>query len=40
LIQVTDDGGKTWRKVEKFPGRAVNTYVSRLLRRSTSANWP
>ena len=31
LIQVTEDGGKNWRKVEKFPGVPANTYVSKLV---------
>lgn len=31
LIQVTEDGGKTWRKVELFPGVPEGTYVARLL---------
>jgi photosystem II stability/assembly factor-like uncharacterized protein len=31
LIQVTEDGGKTWRKVGKFPGVPAQTYVSRLV---------
>ncbi len=31
LVQGTDDGGKTWRKVEKFPGVPERTYVTRLL---------
>jgi photosystem II stability/assembly factor-like uncharacterized protein len=31
LIQVTEDGGKTWRKVEKFPGVPDGTYVSKLV---------
>jgi photosystem II stability/assembly factor-like uncharacterized protein len=30
LVQVTEDGGATWRKIEKFPGVPDNTYVSRL----------
>jgi hypothetical protein len=30
LVQVTEDGGTTWRKIEKFPGIPENTYVSRL----------
>ena len=30
LVQVTEDGGKTWRKIEKFQGVPDNTYVSRL----------
>jgi hypothetical protein len=28
LLQITDDGGKTWRKVEDFPGVPKWTYVS------------
>lgn len=28
LIQVTEDGGRNWRKVERFPGVPENTYVS------------
>ncbi len=31
LIQVTEDGGKSWRKVEKFPGVPARTFVSRVL---------
>jgi len=31
LIQVTEDAGKNWRKVEQFPGVPENTYVSDLL---------
>jgi photosystem II stability/assembly factor-like uncharacterized protein len=31
LIQVTDDGGTTWRKVEKFPVVPAKTYVSKLV---------
>ena len=31
LIQVTEDAGKNWRKVDKFPGIPENTYVSDLL---------
>jgi hypothetical protein len=30
LVQVTEDGGKTWRKIEKFTGVPDNAYVSRL----------
>ncbi len=29
-MQITEDGGKTWRKVDKFPGVPDNAYVSRL----------
>ena len=28
LIQVTEDGGESWRKVESFPGVPAQTYVS------------
>ena len=28
LLQITEDGGKTWRKVEEFPGVPQWTYVS------------
>ncbi|MDD5543353.1 MAG: glycosyl hydrolase [Acidobacteriia bacterium] len=31
LIQVTEDGGAYWRKIEKFPGVPDMTYVSRIL---------
>lgn len=31
LIQVTEDGGKNWRKVEVFPGVPEGTFVTRLL---------
>lgn len=31
LIQVTEDGGKTWRKVENFPVVPEMTYVSCVL---------
>jgi photosystem II stability/assembly factor-like uncharacterized protein len=31
LIQVTEDGGKTWRKIDTFPGVPANTYVSKLV---------
>ena len=31
LIQVTDNGGKEWAKLEKFPGVPPNTYVSKLV---------
>ena len=30
LVQVTEDGGATWRRVETFPGVPANTYVARL----------
>jgi photosystem II stability/assembly factor-like uncharacterized protein len=28
LVQITDDGGKNWRKLEEFPGVPEQTYVS------------
>ena len=28
VVQVTDDGGKTWRKIEDFPGVPKYTYVT------------
>ncbi len=31
LIQVTEDGGANWRKIDKFPGVPAATYVSRIL---------
>ena len=31
LIQVTEDAGKDWRKIDKFPGVPANTYVSDIL---------
>jgi photosystem II stability/assembly factor-like uncharacterized protein len=31
LIQVTEDGGKTWRKIDKFSGVPEGTYVSRII---------
>ncbi|HEX2643870.1 MAG TPA: glycosyl hydrolase [Thermoanaerobaculia bacterium] len=30
LIQVTQDGGRNWKKIERFPGVPENTYVSYL----------
>jgi photosystem II stability/assembly factor-like uncharacterized protein len=30
LVQVTEDGGQSWRRIEKFPGVPDSTYVSRL----------
>ena len=30
LVQITEDGGKSWRKLEKFPGVADMSYVSRI----------
>ncbi|HEV8383679.1 MAG TPA: hypothetical protein VGQ11_02325 [Candidatus Acidoferrales bacterium] len=38
LIHVTEDGGKTWRKIEKFSGVPDNTFVSRLLASQHDVN--
>jgi photosystem II stability/assembly factor-like uncharacterized protein len=38
LVQVTEDGGRTWRRIEKFPGVPDNTYVSRLEPSSRDAD--
>jgi photosystem II stability/assembly factor-like uncharacterized protein len=31
LIQVTEDGGKSWRKIDEFPGVPEMTYVNEVL---------
>jgi len=38
LIQITEDGGKAWRKIEKFPGVADMAYVSRIITSNHEAN--
>ncbi|MDL1892724.1 glycosyl hydrolase, partial [Sphingobacteriales bacterium CHB3] len=38
LIQVTENGGTTWRKIEKFPGVAEMAYVSRIEASLHDAN--
>lgn len=38
LIQVTEDGGTHWRKIEKFPGVPEMTYVSRIEASQHDAN--
>lgn len=38
LIQVTEDGGKNWRKIERFPGVPEMTYVSNILTSQHAAN--
>ena len=38
LIQVTQDGGASWTKYEKFPGVPEMTYVSRLAASSYAVN--
>lgn len=37
VVQVSEDGGATWRKVERFPGIPDSTYVSRLVASSHDA---
>lgn len=38
LLQVTEDGGKNWRKTETFPGAPANTYVSDIEPSPRDAN--
>ncbi len=38
LIQVSEDGGKNWRKIERFPGVPELTYVSSVLASRHDAN--
>jgi hypothetical protein len=38
LIQVTEDGGKNWRKIETFPGVADMAYVSRIVASNHDAD--
>ena len=38
VLQVTEDTGKTWRKVEDFPGVPKYTYVSDVMASPTDAN--
>ena len=38
LVQVTEDGGKTWRKQESFPGVPALSYVSDLFASRFDAN--
>ena len=38
LIQITEDGGKAWRKIDKFPGVADMAYVSRIITSNHEAN--
>lgn len=38
LVQVTEDGGKNWKKIESFPGIPENTYVSCLYASRFDAN--
>lgn len=38
LLQVTEDGGKNWRKVESFAGVPANTYVTDVFASPRDAN--
>ncbi len=38
LLQVTEDGGRNWRRIEKFPGVADMAYVSRITASVHDAN--
>ncbi|HEU5459698.1 MAG TPA: hypothetical protein VFU83_04355 [Pyrinomonadaceae bacterium] len=38
LVQVTEDGGKNWRKIEKFPGVPDMSYVTRIIVSNHEAN--
>jgi photosystem II stability/assembly factor-like uncharacterized protein len=38
LLQVTEDGGKTWRKTEDFPGAAKHSYISDVMGSPRDAN--
>jgi photosystem II stability/assembly factor-like uncharacterized protein len=38
VIQVTEDAGKTWRRIDKFPGVPEYTYVSDILADRFDAN--
>ena len=38
LVQISEDGGKTWRKAEKFPGVAEYAYVTDVFASPRDAN--
>ena len=38
LVQVTEDGGRNWRRIEKFPGVAEYAYVTDVLASPRDAN--
>ena len=38
LVQVTEDGGKTWRRIEDFPGVPKHTYVTDVFASGRDAN--
>ena len=38
LVNITEDGGKNWRRLEKFPGVADMAYVSKIITFNHDAN--
>ena len=38
LVQVTEDGGKNWRRIEKFPGVPDMSYITRIIASNHDAN--
>ncbi|MFI5251343.1 MAG: WD40/YVTN/BNR-like repeat-containing protein [Bacteroidota bacterium] len=38
LIHITEDGGSTWKTIQKFTGIPENTYVSRILASQNDVN--
>ena len=38
VLNISDDGGKNWRRLEKFPGVADMAYVSRVITSNHDAN--
>src|SRR5690242_8142521 len=38
VLNISDDGGKNWRRIEKFPGVADMAYVSRVITSNHDAN--
>jgi photosystem II stability/assembly factor-like uncharacterized protein len=38
LVNITEDGGKNWRRIEKFPGVADMAYVSRIITSNHDAD--
>ena len=38
VLNITDDGGKNWRRVEKFPGVADMAYISKVITSNHDAN--
>ena len=38
LVNITEDGGKNWRRIEKFPGVGDMAYVSRIITSNHNAD--